>query len=127
MIEVVCSSCTKSALLIHSEAPVTVEHFLDIDYSSRIWEFNCIHCLKRMTVLWEETKKFSLTNKVEIGNEVVWAWNKNHLAFIVSVLKKEEITNHAWANFRTYINKSWLTKIHNNSVINKLEALLKNT
>ena len=123
-IEVLCSNCSRPSTLTNIDAPIEIEFFIDIAPYKHEWNFNCNHCLKRKLVDWDSVKKFELLNKINIRNETIWAWNTNHLDYLVGVFSNSENKNHEWTFYRNYIKKNWFQKIKNKSDRKKLLDLL---
>ncbi|QHS57125.1 hypothetical protein GWR56_16860 [Mucilaginibacter sp. 14171R-50] len=123
VMDVICPYCCKKSALKYIGIPDNVEHFLDIDYQIKDLLFTCDHCLKRKTIDNSNIKNFELFNKIEIRGELIWAWNSNHLDYLIEVLSGNERPSHKWAFFRTYIHKKWFAKTKNDSDIKKLERL----
>ncbi len=123
-IEVLCCNCSKPSTLTNIDAPTAVEFFIDIASYRHEWNFECNYCLKRKTIEWDDVKNFELLNKINIRNETIWAWNTNHLDYLVSVLSDIENKNHEWAFYRHYIKKNWFQKTKNKSDRKKLSDLL---
>jgi hypothetical protein len=122
-VQVVCPFCSKPASLLHTEAKG--EFFADLEYSKRTYQFNCNYCLKRKFIDWDDIKDWQLLNKISVRNEEIWAWNTNHLDYLIGVFSGNENKLHDWAFFRTYINKKWFTKTRHPADINKLKQLLE--
>jgi hypothetical protein len=69
-------------------------------------------------------KDYSLWYRLVLREEYVWAWNAQHLAFIIQRLEKRTDKAHPWAYFETYLRKEWLTKLSQDRYVKKLKALL---
>jgi len=122
-IQVVCPNCLKSAALTHICAKG--DFLIDYAYDTKTYQLNCNSCLKKDLMSWEGTKALQLLNKISIRNEEIWAWNTNHLEYLIGVFSGHEDKSHDWAFFRNYINKKWLTKTRHPSDILKLKRLLE--
>jgi hypothetical protein len=123
VIQVVCPNCLNPAKLTHCDAPESIAHFIDTDFKNRNWMFFCTNCVKRETKNWTEISALNLLNKMEIRQELIWAWNADHLDYIIELLSGNEIKDHKWSFFKAYINKNWFTKIRKISDINKLKTM----
>ena len=123
-LELKCPYCGAKSHAKNTSVPESIEHFMDISIFIGIWEFKCINCIKTQQLDWDELKEIALWNKIEIRNEIVWAWNSKHLDMIVKRLKNENIENHAWGFFATYINKNWLKNLKKEADWKKIEALI---
>ncbi len=124
IIELKCPNCRNYARAINETVPNEIEYFMDIARFGKIWNFKCVSCIKEYEINWSEIQKIDLWYKIQVRNETVWSWNAKHLDLIIKRLKSENIKNHSWAFFATYINKKWLEKIKKKSDIQKLENYL---
>ena len=124
LLELKCSNCSSKSIATNENVPIEIEHFIDIADFNRTWEYKCVTCIKKQDLNWEELKAFELWNKIEIGNETVWAWNAKHLELILMCLRKRSTKNHPWQYFVNYLPKKWLQKIKKESDFKKIELLL---
>lgn len=125
LIELRCPSCDSKATAINISADEQEEYFIDLAPYDRIWEFNCLNCIKRNNIEWEDIQEYELWNSLRIRKTRIWAWNKYHLELIYLVLKKKKFNNHKWEFFKNYINKDWYHSIKNKSDFKKIEDLLQ--
>ncbi len=123
-IDLRCPYCGNHSIAINENVPEAIVHFIDISPFEKVWTFTCTHCIKKYPVQWSEIQKMDLWYKIQMKNETVWSWNKQHLDLIIRCFKKEDVETHAWSFFKTYIRKNWLKKIKTKSDIQKLENLL---
>lgn len=111
LLELKCPDCNKKCYAKNEAVPEEMEYFIDIAPYKRVWEFKCTNCIKTQSLDWKATKRFTLWNRLEIRNELLWAWNTQHLDMILKRLKNENIDQHPWGFFAHYINKNWLKKL----------------
>lgn len=119
-----CPSCAKQVQATNLDCPAGYEHFLDIASFRKLWLVSCPSCGFRRDADWEQLKQYSLWYKLELRNEEVWAWNAEHLTFIIQRLEKRVDKAHPWAYFETYLHRKWLTKLSQERYTKKLKALL---
>jgi len=123
-IDVKCKFCEAKAKLINKDVPNEIDHFIDVSNFRKVWELLCKGCMKRIEYNWEETKDFPLLYVIKFKRDNIWAWNKKHLEYIISVLLNNEDKLSKWLYFRNYINKSWLLNSKSSSSKSKLEKVL---
>ena len=123
-VELKCPTCDQKSFAENKNVPGNFPHFIDISGYEKVWEFSCLTCIKREKMTWEELSKIRLWNKISIKNEVVWAWNINHLEMILKKLRGENIDSHDWAFFANYLNKNWLKNIRKKADFTKIESFL---
>ncbi len=124
-IDLLCPHCKNHSVAINENVPKEIEHFIDIANFEKIWDFKCIYCIKKYQVEWDDIQNMDLWYKINLKGVLIWAWNSKHLDMIIKKLKKEDIKNHSWVFFESYLNKNCLKKIKNKSDIGKLENMLK--
>lgn len=125
IVETICPYCAKPSRSINTNVPNEIEHFINIAGFKLEWVFSCTYCLKRQTKTWEDINKLQLLNKTKINSEIVWAWNTNHLDYLIDFFGGKNNTQNKWAFFKTYIHKNWLKNIKKSSHISKLSELSK--
>ncbi|GAB3235576.1 hypothetical protein GCM10027346_25420 [Hymenobacter seoulensis] len=119
-----CATCGRQASATNVDCPADYAHFLDIASFRNLWLINCFHCGFGREANWQQLKAYELWYKLVLRDEEVWAWNHQHLGFIIQRLEKKVNKAHAWAYFETYLPKTWLTKLSKEQYVNKLKALL---
>lgn len=120
VIQAICPFCSKPSVLTNVDAPSEAEFFIDIATYRLQWNLKCDNCLKRKLLTWEETKKIDLLISICIREENIWAWNSNHLDYLIGLLSGNENKNHKWTFYKNYVNKDWLKKTKNKSDLAKL-------
>lgn len=127
VVQVVCPHCKKPSSLTNINAPEDVEFFIDTAHYELAWIFKCNFCINKREVSWAETKEMDLLVKINIREENIWAWNSNHLDYLISLLSNNEKTNHQWAFYKNYVNKNWFKKTKNKADLQKLLKLYEET
>jgi|GEM_PF-6126262 len=125
LIQAVCPFCSRPSLLTNIDAPVELHYFIDAAPFRLSWNFRCDNCFRRKIFTWDETKNIELLLKVSIRNKIIWAWNRNHLNYLIGLFSDNENINHDWAFYKNYINKDWFKKTKNKSDLNKLIELYR--
>lgn len=124
VVALVCPTCHEQALATNVDCPVDYEHFLDISPFRNLWKVSCSNCSLRREEGWDTLKSYKLWYKLDLRKEEVWAWNRQHLSFIIQRLEKKADRAHPWIYFESYLPKTWLTKLSKEQYANKLKALL---
>lgn len=70
------------------------------------WETSCPSCPYRATGLSYDALP-ALFWRFTVRRSEVWAWNRDHLAFLAAFLVKEDVRRHPYSWFAAYVPGVW--------------------
>lgn len=107
-IDVVCAGCGGCA---HASQPTEQRHAIVVSDLSEAWSIpnwrtSCPSCPYRASGLAYEALP-ELFWRFTVRDAEVWAWNRDHLAFLAAFLGEEDVAGHPYSWFAAYVPGVW--------------------
>jgi len=107
-LDVVCPQCGGRALATQPSASDSGVIVGDLHpaWGLADWTVSCSRCGHGATELSYERLP-PLFWMLESGTETVWAWNRDHLAFVAAVLEGQDVRSDPYAWLAAYVPGNW--------------------
>jgi hypothetical protein len=118
-----CAGCTTATKASESDDSHLIGD-LSGTWGLADWVAKCIRCDYRDQGLSYER----LTDpyyRVEAAGVELWAWNRDHFAMLLRLLRGEDIKGDPYEWFATYAHRQWLKRSNRRRLASKMEAFLR--